>query len=623
MKFKNIILYISLILFLGSCGSSSNSGTTTIIDNKSKVEDNTTYRLTANEASSFLQKASFGATIDTIKELREIGIEEWIDREFNKTIGTSHLYRTAQIAQNYDNNKFANATQNLASFNSTGDRFIRKAQDGAWWTDVMTGDDQLRQRVAFALSQIIVVSDIEPPLGNRAESLASFYDIFRNNAFGNYRDILEAIAVHPAMGVYLSHQGNRKTDVERHITPDENFAREVIQRFSVGLYKLNIDGTYQLNSRGNRVATYSQTDVEELSKVFTGFDLGTGSDAYGLCSKRVGNFVREMRFTSSEHEDGVKHILGSTIPAGLDGREEVKEAIGILFNQDNVAPYISKKLIMRLTSSNPSPEYVTRVASIFNDNGKGVKGDLKAVIKAILTDSSILNGDNFDGKLREPTIMYSSFLRAFNAVPLKTYNQDGIFFTKLELTHFGEEPLRAWSVFNFYSDDYIPNATTFSNAKKVSPEFQIVDEQTLLSKANHFYFLITSEYSNITKNGVTVEDYVKNRKDWQDNMMLNFQNEFDVIDEALDGVLNQNFYDIDKAENKEKAVRALIQHLDTLLLAGKMGSEFKEKLVLHLTGINYHRNSQSDEYNHKEEARLIISEAIYLIATSSYFAIQK
>jgi len=623
MDFKKIILYISLILLISSCGSSSDNSTNIIIDEKSKVEDNKSYILTKNEASSFLQKASFGATLKSIEELREIGIEKWIDNEFNKSIGTSHLYRTAQIAQNYNSSKFPNATQNLATFNSTGDRFIRKAQDGAWWSDVMSGDDQLRQRVAFALSQIIVVSDIEPPLGERAEALASFYDILRENAFGNYQDILYKIALHPAMGVYLSHQGNKKTNLERHITPDENFARELIQMFCVGLYKLNIDGTYQLNSNGNRVATYSQTDIEELAKVFTGFDLGTGDDKYGLASKKVGNFIRDMRFTPSQHEEGTKTILGSTISAGLNGKDEVKRAIEILFSQDNVAPYISKKLIMRFTTSNPSPEYVARVATVFNNNGNGVKGDLKAVIKAILTDKSITNGSSFDGKLREPILIYSSFLKAFNAKPLKTYNQDGVFFTKLSIEHFGESPLRAFSVFNFYPDDYTPNSKEFMDNKKVAPEFKIVDEQTLLSKANHFYFLINSEYHNITKNGLSVEEYSKNRKDWQDNIMLNFQNEFDIIDEALDGKLDDNFYDIDKDKNKEKAIRALVSHLDTLLLAGTMSGEFQEKLILHLTGINYHRNSQSPEYNHKEEARLIISEAIYLIATSSYFAIQK
>jgi len=623
MDFKNIILYLSLILFISSCGSSSDNNTTVIIDEKSKIEDNKSYVLSENEASSFLQKASFGATLKSIKELREIGIDSWIDKEFNKTLGTSHLYRTAQIAQNYDSSKFPNATQNLATFNSGGDRFIRKAQDGAWWSDVMSGDDQLRQRVAFALSQIIVVSDIEPPLGERAEALASFYDILRENAFGNYQDILYKIALHPAMGVYLSHQGNKKTNIERHITPDENFARELIQLFCVGLYKLNIDGTYQLNSNGDRVATYSQKDIEELSKVFTGFDLGSGDDKYGLASKKVGNFIRDMRFTSSQHEEGTKTILGSTISSGLDGKDEVKKAIEILFSQDNVAPYISKKLIMRLTTSNPSPDYVSRVATIFNNNGNGVKGDLKAVIKAILTDKSITNGSSFDGKLREPIIIYSSFIKAFNAKPLKTYNQDGVFFTKLSLEHFGEAPLRAFSVFNFYQDDYTPNSKDFMDNKKVAPEFKIVDEQSLLSKGNQFYLLINSEHYNITKDGLSVEEYSNNRKDWQDNMMLNFQNEFDIIDEALDGKLDNNFYDIDKDENKEKAIRALISHLDTLLLAGNMDKEFEEKLVLHLTGINYSRSSQSQEYNHKEEARLIIAEAIYLIATSSYFAIQK
>jgi len=594
-----------------------------IVDKKSENDNNKTYMLTANEASSFLQKASFGATLKSIEELRNIGIDSWIDKEFNKSIGTSHLYRTAQIAQNYDSIKFANATQNLSSFNNSGDRFIRKAQDGAWWTDVINGDDQLRQRVAFALSQILVVSDIEPPLGERAEALASYYDILKNNAFGNYKDILEKIALHPAMGVFLSHQGNKKTNIERHITPDENFARELIQLFSVGLYKLNLDGSYILNSKGNRVPTYTQKDIEELARVFTGFDLGRGDDKYGLIGKKVGNLVDEMRFTPSEHEEGEKNILGHRIPAGLDGKDEVKKAIEILFNQDNVAPYISKKLIMRLTSSNPSKDYVSRVASIFNDNGHGVKGDLKAVIKAILTDKSILVGNNFDGKLREPIIMYSSFLRAFNAKPLKTYNQDGIFFTKITLEHFGEAPLRAFSVFNFYPDDYTPNSKEFIDNKKVAPEFKIVDEQTLLSEANHFYFLIESEYHNITKNGMSVDEYEKNRKEWQDNIMLNFQNEFDIIDKVLDGKINNNFYNIDKDKNKEEAIRALIKHLNTLLLAGSMDNEFQEKLILHLTGINYHRNSKSQEYNHKEEVRLIISEAIYLIVTSSYFAIQK
>lgn len=229
--------------------------------------------------------------------------------------------------------------------------------------------------MAFALSQILVVSRYGGVLSGKPAGLANYYDVLVKNAFGNYRDLLFEVATHPVMGNYLSMMGSAKENPSTGALPDENFARELMQLFTLGLYKLNMDGSTVVdNNTGRPIPSYTQNDVQELARALTGWK---SSDV---------DFVEPMQVINKLHDSGEKKILDTTLPAGLTGQEELSRVIDILMSHPNIAPFVSKRLIQRFVTSNPSPEYVTRISTVFNDNGKGIKGDLSAVMKAILLD---------------------------------------------------------------------------------------------------------------------------------------------------------------------------------------------------------------------------------------------
>jgi uncharacterized protein (DUF1800 family) len=253
----------------------------------------------------------------------------------------------------------------------------------AWWKAVMQSDDQLRQRVAFALSEILVVSDLNNDLRSQPEGMVTYYDLLLTHAFGNFRDLLEAVTLSPIMGTYLSHLGNEKADDALNIRPDENYAREVMQLFTIGLDELNQDGTAKLDANGNTIATYGQAEIEGFARVFTGWTFA-GSETFKRKSR---DYVAPMQAFEEYHSQRQKTLLnGDIIPQGYSAQESLQLALDNLFNHQNVAPFISKQLIQRLITSNPTPQYVERIASVFNDNGEGVRGDLAAVVKAIYLD---------------------------------------------------------------------------------------------------------------------------------------------------------------------------------------------------------------------------------------------
>jgi uncharacterized protein (DUF1800 family) len=276
---------------------------------------------------------------------------------------------------------------------STADSQLLDYQMAAWWRKSLDGKDQLRQRVAYALSQILVVSHIEPPLNQRTEALAHYYDQLAYHAFGNYRDLIEVITLHPAMGVYLSHQGNKKTNIEQGIRPDENFARELMQLFTIGLYEMNLDGSVKRDEQGEPIPTYSQQDVENLAAVLTGLDL-LNNNEYGQIHSRQGDYTRPMGFTYLHYETAPKTLFGQQLieASAYQQPPALAHALDLLFNHPNTPVFVAKNLILRLTSSNPSGDYIQSVAQAFIDNGKGVRGDMKAVIRAILLHAEVRNG---------------------------------------------------------------------------------------------------------------------------------------------------------------------------------------------------------------------------------------
>jgi uncharacterized protein (DUF1800 family) len=367
----------------------------------------------------------------------------------------------------------------------------------------------LRMRVAFALSQIFVINGNTGKPANHF-AVAAFMDMLIDNAFGNYRTLLEKICLSPAMANDLTYLNNRKANPETGSLPDENFARELLQLFSIGLYNLNLDGTLKLKA-GKPEETYDQEDIMGLARVFTGWGLNLSSGRI-----KLGNVIpsREPLIQSDRvHEPGEKIFLGKTISAGTDGYKSLSQALDHIFHHPNVPPFICKQLIQRLVTSNPSKEYVRRVAEKFRNNGQGVRGDLAAVIMAILFDTearSIPSGTSTifrtSGKLREPVLRFSQWARAFDAKWSRAFDaryRRG-HWTRPNLddpvSRLGQSPLRSPSVFNFFRPGYVPPGTELAADGKVAPEFQITDAISVAGYINFMQIVINNNYPGIKAN---------------------------------------------------------------------------------------------------------------------------
>jgi uncharacterized protein (DUF1800 family) len=354
-----------------------------------------------------------------------------------------------------------------------------------WFKNVVNGPDQLRQRMAFALSEIFVVSHNGGPLTfNSGQTLAYYYDILTNNALGNFRTLLERVTLSPTMGQFLNMWRNAAANPLLGTHADQNYAREIMQLFTVGLVKLNIDGSVQTDSSGNPIATYSQADVANLANVFTGWASQSVSHVGDAAWEYDNDNTAPMTAYQNYHDTTQKTIIGGvTVPAGGTAQSDLDLALDTLFNSPNVGPFISKQLIERLVTSNPSPAYIQRVAEVFNNDGTGIRGNLLAVATAILTDpEATAAGGNQYGKLREPLLRLTSLWRAFDA-----YDGSGGLseypIIATGMASFGEYPLDSPSVFNFFRPDFqMPGALAADGL--VSPEFQITNENSLVLTAN-------------------------------------------------------------------------------------------------------------------------------------------
>jgi uncharacterized protein (DUF1800 family) len=369
--------------------------------------------VTATDAARLLTQATFGPTKAEIDALTGGDIDAWITAQLALPF-TSH--RTATVA---DRNTFGGSSS-FTNWNA----IHPPNRQAAWWKIALTSPDQLRQRMAFALSQIFVTSDVALGDDNRAEPLANYYDILGRHAFGNFRTLLEEVTLSPIMGEYLSHLRNAKATFDSSgatlTTPDENYAREIMQLFTIGLVQLQPDGTLVLGEDGLPIPTYNQTTITEMAKVFTGW----AYPSTNLANFRTAgaNYISPMQIFPAFHEDGAKNlapVLSTPVPANQGAANDLRIALDALFNHANTPQFISKLLIQRLVTSNPSPGYVYRVAEKFRNNGAGTRGDLGAVVRAILTDYEARSPDiaanvSF-GKLKEPILRLSALLRGFNA----------------------------------------------------------------------------------------------------------------------------------------------------------------------------------------------------------------
>lgn len=443
---------------------------------------------TAAQASRFLDHATFGPTPAQVAAVQAGGYAAWINTQLALP-ATPHLpYVQARRAE-------------LAARdpNDTGLGWQTPRQH-AWWQRALTAPDQLRQRMAWALSQILVISQ-DGALDGSHEEITAYYDLLLAHAFGNYRDLLGDVTRSPVMGVYLSMIRNQPPDPETGQRPDENYAREIMQLFTIGLNQLHADGTLRLDAEGRPQPTYTQADIAGLASVFTGWGPHYDDadpprwywDPTNIADRRDwflygDDRARPMTFYPEFHDPAAKTILGGiTIPAGFDGAQAMNLALDALFQHPNTGPFLGRQLIQRFVTSNPSPGYVHRVASAFADDGTGVRGNLAATLRAVLLDPEALSeqplADAAFGKRREPVLRLTRFLRAFPPAPARA--GDDRFFISYQYSLPHQIPQLSPSVFNFYQPVYA-HPGRIAAAGLVSPEFQITSETTVVREANEF-----------------------------------------------------------------------------------------------------------------------------------------
>ncbi len=425
------------------------------------------------EAAKFLTQATFGPTDAEIDAVKTQGYSAYINAQMALQSSSHQTYVENRLAQI----RLTNATANLSP-----NQFYE-----SFWLYGATGQAQLRERMKFALSQIFVISMNDSNIDVRGA--ASYYDMLGANAFGNYRTLLEQVSLHPMMGIYLTHLANQREDPTTGRSPDENYAREVMQLMSIGVFELNNDGTLRRDGQGNPIPTYTANDISQLAKVFTGFSWYHPNPTNGTFfggNRNADAVVRPMIAYPQYHSITAKTFLGVTIPAGAnDPAGDLRIALDTIFNHANVPPFICKQLIQRLVTSNPSPGYVSRCSAAFINNGSGTRGDLAAVVRTILLDAEARDINSASsatfGKIREPIVRMTNWMRAFGATSV---SGNYLLNSTSGNTSLGQSALASPSVFNFYRPGYVPPNTRAGAQNLTVPEFQIVDEVTVAGYAN-------------------------------------------------------------------------------------------------------------------------------------------
>ncbi|MBA4047557.1 MAG: DUF1800 domain-containing protein [Sphingomonas sp.] len=429
--------------------------------------------VSAVQASRFLQQTTFGATRADITQVQSLGFDGWITDQMSRP-RTSHwdwlVSNGFAVSGNVNNNN---------------------GFDNTVWRQIISEPGQLRQRVGMALSEMLVVSINGLNVSWRQFTAAAWLDILLDNAFGNFRTLMERITFNPGMASFLTFLNNRRANPATGSMPDENYARELMQLFTIGLNRLNMDGTVQL-AGGQPIDTYTPQDVSQLARVFTGLSLDSNDNS------TPDRYRRALIVNASNHESGASSFLGATVPAGTDGVAAVGIALDTIFAHPNVPPFVSRQLIQRLVTSNPTPAYVGRIAAIFANNGAGVRGDLRAVVRAILLDpearADTAIGGNASGKLREPVVRLANWARAFGAT--STGGLWPIGDTSSSTNRLAQSFGRAPSVFNFFRPGYTPPNTAIANASLVAPEFQITNEPSVVAYVNYMQGVIQNGIGN-------------------------------------------------------------------------------------------------------------------------------
>ena len=546
----NRLLTIAVALLLAACGGGSGSSAPPGPPPPPPPPP----PVTKIEAYQLLNQATFGATEAEAQAVISMRQESWINDQMRQP-----LSRQLQHLQSVPPPQFP--------FELHQDRV------DIWFRNALHGEDQLRQRVAFALSEIMVVSQLGA-LGNLPFAVADYYDVLAENAFGNYRDLLEQVTLHPAMGVYLSMLGNEKPNPALNIRPDENYAREVMQLFSIGLVELDIDGTEKLDSFGEPIPTYDQSIIEGFAHVFTGWTWAGAPTFHPnefLLPQSSQYFPMEL--WEEYHDTGEKKLLnGVVLPAGQGGAQDLEQALDNIFNHPNVGPFIAIRLIQRLVTSNPSPGYVRRVAEVFNNNGSGVRGDLGAVVRAILLDAEAhpSMAMEIDGKLKEPLLRLTQLWRAYNATSASGRYPFGFAYILL-----GQGPLQSPSVFNFFSPFHAPPGE-IRDSSLVAPELELATEYLNTLLTNFMFYQVFG--LNQTSNELA-----------EDDVFINIAEEMAIAADS----------------------DALIDMVAGKLLGGVISDTLRQEIAGMLVRIP------------ETEAVLRAAETIYLVVTSPEYAYQR
>jgi uncharacterized protein (DUF1800 family) len=434
-------------------------------------------------ASRFLMQSSFGPTPEAIEEVRALGFEGWIDRQISlpPSLLGPYIREIKADGAGPRSDPFYNFNEQdqFVFGNNITTPFARNA---------IGGEDQLRQRVAFALSQILVVSRRDANLEEKPGAIANYYDTLVRHSLGNYGDLLRDVTFHPAMGVYLSHAGNQKADPSIPRYPDENYAREFLQLFTIGLWQLNPDGSRKLDGNSEPISTYDNGDVTEIARVFTGLYYAApyGWGGGGWADE---HFELPMVMYADRHDFGTKHLPNNVILPAREASQsnalqDVRDAVEAIFNHPNTPPFVCRQLIQFLVTDNPTPAFIERVQNVFVNDGSGVRGNLAAVIKVILLDFEARNPplSNNYGKVREPVIRTMHLGRLFK---LSETHPKFVWWNWTENFNAfsAQEPMNSPSVFNFYTPVYQAPGE-IRNSGLVSPGFQIVNTYSSISFPN-------------------------------------------------------------------------------------------------------------------------------------------
>jgi uncharacterized protein (DUF1800 family) len=415
----------------------------------------TIYFASVPAAARLLDQATFGPTISDIQNVQTLGLDAWITQQFNTP-----------------DTPLANIPNPLPALCASANT-PTNCEESEWWQTVLTGKDQLRQRVAFALSELFVISSDSV----NATTITYYHNMLANDAFGNFETIMHDVTVSPGMGAYLNMLNSAKAPAGQ--IANENYARELMQLFTIGLFELNSDGTQQLDGSGNPVPTYTQDQIQAFAKAYTGWTYATSTG--GIPTKfpnNTPNYLAPMVAVEAEHDTTAKTLLnGTVLPAGQTAEQDLQGALDNIFNQGNVGPFVCKQLIQHLVTSNPSSAYVARIAAVFANNGSGVRGDMQAVLRAILEDEEARAGDTdptFDGgHLREPMLWITNFLRA---VGFTNTDTNGSYFSLSNYSsQLSERPYRSGSVFNFFPPSYVIPQTKLN-----APEFDLENTATAI-----------------------------------------------------------------------------------------------------------------------------------------------